>query len=55
MEAQHSSTKRDRVFLNMGLYLRILQAKENHHHIYKVARLISHTAYPNGTVKNYTS
>jgi hypothetical protein len=53
MEAEHSTTKRDRVFINTWLYLRILQAKENHLHVYKVARLISHTAYPNGTVITY--
>jgi hypothetical protein len=54
MEATESTTKWGRTFVDVALYLRILQAKENQERpIYKIAKFISRTAYPNGVVKHY--
>lgn len=54
MNHEQSTTKWGRTFVNLALYLRILQAKEQQDRpVYKIAKFISKTAYPNGIVKHY--
>lgn len=53
MTHAHSTTRFDRVFVNLKLYMRILQAREDYTPIYKIAKFVSRTAYPDGIVKHY--
>jgi hypothetical protein len=53
MTHAQSTTRFDRVFVNLKLYMKILEAREDYKVDYKIAKFISRTAYPNGVVKHY--
>lgn len=53
MTHAHSTTRFDRVFVNLKLYMRVLQAREDYTPIYKVAKFISRTTYPSGKTVHY--
>jgi hypothetical protein len=55
MTHSQSTTRFDRVFVNMKLYMRILQAREDYEVIYKLGQKIQSTFYPNGTRVTYNN
>jgi hypothetical protein len=53
MTHAQSTTRFDRVFVNLKLYMRILEAREDYKAEYKLAKFISRTAYPSGKIVHY--
>ena len=49
------TTRFDRVFVNMKLYMKILQAREDYEIIYKLGQKIQSTYYPDGTRVTYNN
>ena len=49
------TTRFDRVFVNMKLYMKILQAREDYIPTYKLGQKILSTFYPNGTRVTYNN